>query len=393
MMIMVDYDLGRKIVDTCTCECGASLTLPWGGKWGIDSYVIRCPVDPTHDKVVLIKSLYKMWKDGEELPSFIKDSIERKERRKMTEQNEVKALVVKQDADKLSTYVKAKFPQDLTTAQAALDFARWCIAHQLEPIRDCIPYHGNPYITIEWVDRQASQDDKFKGYSYKVFGKPEKEALDFDPGDLVVECQAKFEGLDTPLVGLGVVTKKERAAVISEQVDDVTGRGFRSPVVHIHPQKIVFKRARAAALKQRYHIPAPILEELPYTTTIEVQYTVLPSKTGVGETTVPGVGKGEKEQGAGGSPTEAKTQKSAGAPPAVEAVEGEGFHIDLTWLSETLKDLKWTEDTAKSWLATNFKVDTKGSLSDVLSRLTREQAEKFVKEIQNKVAQKTMDLW
>ncbi|GAJ08866.1 unnamed protein product, partial [marine sediment metagenome] len=95
----MDYELGRKIVETCTCACGAGLTLCWGGSWGISSYVIKCAADPSHDKVVPVKSFYQMWKDGEELPSFIKDNIERKMRRQIVEQNNVKAMVVKQDAD------------------------------------------------------------------------------------------------------------------------------------------------------------------------------------------------------------------------------------------------------------------------------------------------------
>jgi len=278
-MIPVDYELGRKIVETCTCVCGAELTLPWGGAWGINSHVIKCAADPSHDKVVPIKSLTQLWREGEPIPSFIADNIERKLRRKTMEQNEVKALVAKQDADKLSTYLQPKFPKDLVNRQAALDFAKWCIAHQLEPIRDCIPFHGNPFITIEWVDRQAANDDKFKGYSYKVFSQQDKESLDFDPKDIVIECQASFEGLDTPLVGLGVVTKIEREAT-SGETDEVTARGYRSPVVHLHPQKMAFKRSRAEALKQRFHIPAPILEELPYTTVVEAEYTVKEASKG-----------------------------------------------------------------------------------------------------------------
>ncbi|MBA7623094.1 hypothetical protein ES703_30487 [subsurface metagenome] len=288
-MIPIEYDLGKEVVDSCTCECGAALSLPWGGSWGINSFVLKCAADPSHDKVVPVKSFYQMWKDGEELPSFIQDAIERKQRRKIMEQNDVKAMVVKQDADKLSTYVKAKFPQDLVSPQAALDFAKWCIAHQLEPIRDCVPYHGNPFITVEWLDRQASADDKFKGYSYKVFSPQDKESLDFDPKDMVVECQADWEGLEKPLVGLGVVTRAEREARTGGELDEVTAKGYRAPVVHLHPQKLLFKRARAAAFKQRYHIPAPILEELPYTTVIEAEYTVKEASKG-----------GEKIGGLGG---------------------------------------------------------------------------------------------
>lgn len=305
------------------------------------------------------------------------------------EQNEVKALVAKQDADKLSTYLQPKFPKDLVNRQAALDFAKWCIAHQLEPIRDCIPYHGNPFITIEWVDRQASNDDKFKGYSYKVFSQRDKEALDFDPKDIVIECQASFDGLETPLVGLGVVTKRERESTTGEATDEVTARGYRAPVVHLHPQKMAFKRARAEALKQRFHIPAPILEELPYTTVVEAEYTVKEASKGgekIGE-------QAEKERGAGKSSAtissttkEAKSQK-IGVPAELEA---EGFHINLDWLKGSQKALKWTDETMKSFVAITYKVDDRGTLTEVLQRLTREQAEDFTNKINTRREQPSL---
>ncbi|GAH69022.1 unnamed protein product, partial [marine sediment metagenome] len=66
---------------------------------------------------------------------------------------------------------------------------------------------------------------------------------------------------------------------------------------------------------------------------------------------------------------------------------------DMTWLNESLKELKWTEDTAKTFLASEYKVDPRDSLEDVISRLTREQAEEFVKEIQRRITDKQMELW
>jgi hypothetical protein len=280
MIPIEDYELGRRIVENCTCECGSALTLPWGGSYGIDSYVIRCAADPTHDRVKVVKSLYAMWKNGEEIPSFIKDKIEWKYRRRIMQEENIKAMVVKQDRAKLAVYVQAQFPTDLNR-DTAVTFAAFCIAHQLEPIRDCVPYHGKPYICIAWGDRKAAGDSAFKGYTYKVYGKKEKEALDFDPRDLVAECLANFDGLDSPLVGLGVIRIKEREALSKggAEPDDVTGTGYRAPVVHTHPQEMLFKRARAAVHRQRYHPPAPILEELPYTTAVETTYRVLPEIT------------------------------------------------------------------------------------------------------------------
>lgn len=67
--------------------------------------------------------------------------------------------------------------------------------------------------------------------------------------------------------------------------------------------------------------------------------------------------------------------------------------INLQWLKESLNELKWTDDTAKTWLVGQYKVSPQGTLEDVIKRLTREQAEEFVKEIQDRVAQKQMQLF
>jgi len=71
--------------------------------------------------------------------------------------------------------------------------------------------------------------------------------------------------------------------------------------------------------------------------------------------------------------------------PPDEAIEGEGFRIDLTWLSESKKALKWTDDTAKTFLASKYKVSPEGTLTEVLQRLTREQAEDFTNVINSRV--------
>lgn len=88
------------------------------------------------------------------------------------------------------------------------------------------------------------------------------------------------------------------------------------------------------------------------------------------------------------------SETEAEPPPAAErTAEGEGFHIDLQWLEENLKEIKWTQETTKSWLAKEFKVDTQGQLAEVLSRLTREQAEAFTKELQERAAKKQLELF
>ena len=76
-----------------------------------------------------------------------------------------------------------------------------------------------------------------------------------------------------------------------------------------------------------------------------------------------------------------------------EVIDGEGFLINLAELNESLKELKWSDDTAKTFLAFQYKVSPTGTLEDVIKRLTREQAGEFVEEIQDRVAQKQMELF
>jgi len=79
----------------------------------------------------------------------------------------------------------------------------------------------------------------------------------------------------------------------------------------------------------------------------------------------------------------ASTETPPTEPPAVV---GNGFRIEVPWLDKILKFIKWSEYTAKSWIASNLKVDTQGKLPEVLARLTREQAELFVRELQERAA-------
>ena len=105
---------------------------------------------------------------------------------------------------------------------------------------------------------------------------------------------------------------------------------------------------------------------------------------------------GEEEQGKGEPgatilpPTEDKAQKIGASAAEPEA---EGLAIDPTWLKESLKELKWTEGTTKTFLVSKYKVSPQGTLAEVISRLAREQAEEFVKAIQQKLEQKQRELF
>ena len=75
--------------------------------------------------------------------------------------------------------------------------------------------------------------------------------------------------------------------------------------------------------------------------------------------------------------------------PKADEVTGEGFSIDMAWLKEALPKIKWNEGTAWSFVTAQYKVDGSGTFAQTLQRLTREQAEEFVKEIQSRLEKQT----
>ena len=70
--------------------------------------------------------------------------------------------------------------------------------------------------------------------------------------------------------------------------------------------------------------------------------------------------------------------------PEIGETPHEGsFGIDMDWLNETLRELKWTDETTISFLA-KYNIGTEGTLLEVIARLNREQAVDFTKTLQSK---------
>jgi len=88
---------------------------------------------------------------------------------------------------------------------------------------------------------------------------------------------------------------------------------------------------------------------------------------------------------AGMSPTPEQASAASEAEP-------EGFGIDLAWLKDALGELKWNDNTCKTFLVSQYKVSPTGTLEEVISRLTRVQAEEFVNEIQSRQSSKPRHL-
>ena len=71
-------------------------------------------------------------------------------------------------------------------------------------------------------------------------------------------------------------------------------------------------------------------------------------------------------------------------PGSPEELQGGGFAIDPTWLKDAKQTLKWTDETMLSFITSQYKVSGK-TLAEALNRISREQAEDFVNQINKKV--------
>lgn len=126
------------------------------------------------------------------------------------------------------------------------------------------------------------------------------------------------------------------------------------------------------------------------------------SKGGEGDaSTTPAVtAAAEKKEGAGGAGAAAPSPLKKAKPPKTaepakveapteegppdEAIEGEGFTIDLSWLKESQKALKWPDVTMLSFIASQYKVSG-NTVTEALNKLSREQAQDFTRQINTKV--------
>ena len=86
--------------------------------------------------------------------------------------------------------------------------------------------------------------------------------------------------------------------------------------------------------------------------------------------------------------TDAEVNSPENIAKRIEAVQPPPISpIDLDWLRDSAKSIKWTEKTLASWISSKFKV-TGGLLEDVVAELTKEQAGEVTKQMQDRLDMK-----
>jgi len=355
----------RKLVrDGHTCgQCGGRLDVAWRGK----SYILRCGNDINHN------TINRHDKEREEQIRQIKEI------RGM----DSKALQVMPEAMMLQRIDMARFPQELTVADKRL-LAKVAITYGFDPLmKEVTIYQGNPYVSIDGRYRKAQETGRLDGVQTRPATKAEKVEWEIPDGDYFYRAEVFVKGASHPFVGWGRVFKSET----------VGGKGFKP--VEKNPQRMAEKRAEAQGLRKAFHIPLPSTEDIGVEEeearplppgVIEATGEIVEEKTP--ETVIEakpmtGMVKGKEFFSAPAY----KSEPAKPPDPPQEAPESTrvGF-IDTEWLTASMKKMKWSEKTLMSWIKSKVKgLDCSGKLSDVLARMTKEQAEVFTKELQSVV--------
>ncbi len=77
-------------------------------------------------------------------------------------------------------------------------------------------------------------------------------------------------------------------------------------------------------------------------------------------------------------PVVKESLKTEQSKPLLPAKESQKPAIDLSWLGVTMKAVNWKDATLKSWLKMQFKVDTTGTIEEILSRCDPNQINMLV---------------
>ena len=227
------HEVMQKRVTTHKCgDCGAQLIIAWGGSLGIDSYILRCGKDIKHNTISDYKKPSKEVEEGLKIYRRIYGM-------------DTKALMVMDKQTMLARVGQAKFPKELTKAEATL-MCEVAISYGFDPIMtELMIYQGNPYVTINGRYRKAQETGQFDGIDTRPATKQERIERNAKEGDYLYRCEVWRKDASHPFVGWGRVGKKE------------TEGNINLPIVK-DPDRQCEKRAEAMGLRKAFSMPIPI---------------------------------------------------------------------------------------------------------------------------------------
>jgi hypothetical protein len=362
------------------CRCGSKLSVAWGGSFGVQGYVLRCGNDPQHrefDRDYEISMAESQEVPGWKLPNWRKKELEEQTK----DSNKVMRYVgrTKLSPDEVRDIFKTIWPRAMAEAPDVVKRAILiCLQYNLHPLMKqlhLIPFKNKNESkkqgkdVFDWAIAHGIQSDRLLArrqgpFSY-IDNTPRRmtdaeQKIIFGSVDKDIHAIVKLRDPSTSAESVGYGAWPKDAEVYGAEKGN-TALGMASI------------RAERVAL-DRLH-PGELPEDV---VTIDEQFLPkeLPEQLvrKVIDATPPApVDNPEKA-------TTTEPPPTGDRPVEVSVVEG----LDRDWYNETIALIRWNDETVKSWIGVNLKVDNTGKVTDVLARLNKEQMARFCKEIQTR---------
>jgi len=243
-VITGDYDYLQNLAKFNVCaEHHMPLVVAWHSQE--KTWFLRCGVCEYPSAITRQLSLTQEYKAGKELPSPLKENVEKAIRRKQMQEG--KQPIPKEFS--LMPTTDLATGELLTPAhiQALIKYTR---EYGLDPYRGhCVLMYGKPYITIDGYLFHAHLTHR----PYTLSSRPleVKEYIRYKLGrtDHAWVAELTFTDTSSTFTGLGIVTYEEMTA---KSPRDETK--LRSPVVAAHPWQLAQKRAEWQVLRKAFPI-------------------------------------------------------------------------------------------------------------------------------------------
>lgn len=380
---------------THLCKCGGVLSVAWGGAWGYQGYVLRCGNNVAHSEFVRPFEItmannadYPGWKFTNQRRKQLEQQVG-EERASKLMKYQGRITLTKEEVEDIITTI---WPRAIKEAPSVVKRAILiCLQYRLNPLMKqlhLLPFKNKEESrkqgrdVYDWAIARGIQADRLLArrqgpFSYidntprrmtddeqkQIFGKVEKD---------VFHAIVKLRDPSTNAESTGYGHLSLKAEVYGQEKGNTLEN-----MAFIHAERQALDRLHPGdmpedvmVVDERFLLSFERVAQLPASKTIVID-TPKVEKTTVSEPVV----------------TESVPPKSEPEVKLEPIEEPPPLGLDMDWLKETLKQIKWNEETTKSWLGVNLKVNNTGTLEEVIRRMDKEQLARFTKEIQNRAAQ------
>ena len=389
------YEKLKKMAETHECSCGSRLSVAWGGSWGYKGYVLRCGKDPSHNDFV--RPFETTMSNDPDVTGWRLSNYRRRQLEQQIGQEKTSKLMKYQGRVTLSheeveDIIATIWPRAIKEAPDVVKRAILiCIQYRLNPLMKqlhLLPFKNKEESrkqgrdVYDWAIARGIQADRLLArrqgpFSYientprkmtdeeqkQVYGKVDKENF---------HAIVKLRDPSTNAESTGYGHLAFKADVYGkEKGNTLENMAFihaeRQALDRLHPGDMP---EDVMVVDERF-LNIERVAQLPQTNTKVIDAPPTREKHTEKTTTTT-------------EPPPTEEELHTNEPPAGES--------DMKiWLKETLTAIHWSEETTKSWIAATFKIEVTGDLEkDVLPRLTRDQAERFTKELNTKASQQSL---